>query len=82
MHFAAMIDANVNENVSKQYKGLITEYNNFTCECNQLACVWKTNLGAPQVCVYTCFGICPCEQSQVEPGLVLTRVEPGLVCTV
>ena len=28
------------------------------------------------------FGICPCEKSQVEPGLVLTRVEPGFVCAV
>ena len=27
-------------------------------------------------------GICSCEQSRVEPGLVLTRVEPGLVCAV
>ena len=27
-------------------------------------------------------GICPCEQSRVEPRLVLTRVEAGLVCAV
>ena len=32
----------------------MTEYNNLSCECNQLACVWKINPGSPQDCVYTC----------------------------
>ena len=49
---------------------LITEYNNFTWECNQLACVRKTNPDSPLFVFTRVFGFCPCEQSRVEPGLV------------
>ena len=42
----------------------------------------KLNRVRPRFVFTRVFGICKCEKSRVETRLVLTRVEPGLVCAV